>query len=156
MDLAPYAGAIEKVSDLASGVVKRIWPEKMSELDAARMKQEITMALLTQQGAEVMKEFDDRADARSLAAKDVEKGNWFTNVLAATVRPIFAFACMGAFLVPLVLRIAHLALGHTVPEFTLNAIEKEVVLSVIYFYFGGRVVEKGMAVWKGNNNGHKS
>jgi len=45
-DLAPYAGAAEAGANLLSGIVKRILPEKISELDAAKMNQEITMALI--------------------------------------------------------------------------------------------------------------
>jgi hypothetical protein len=45
-DFAPYAGAAEAVAGLLNGIVKRVLPEKMSEVDAAKMNQEITMALL--------------------------------------------------------------------------------------------------------------
>lgn len=45
-DLAPYAGAAEAGANLLSGIVKRILPEKISELDAAKMNQEITLALI--------------------------------------------------------------------------------------------------------------
>lgn len=158
MDLAPYAGAIEKVSTLVDGVVRRVLPEKMGELDAAKMKQEITLALLTQQGTEVLKEFEDRADARALAQKDAEKGNAFTNMLSATVRPFFGYLCMTAFIVPLAVRYAAVFAGYVltpaqVELLTPNQIEKEIILTVIYFYFGGRTVEKGIALWKGKGNG---
>jgi hypothetical protein len=148
-DIAPYGQAIASVSDLVSGVLKRLWPEKMSEFDAAKFKQEMALALMQDQGQQVVQEFADRASARALAAADVEKGNWFTNVLSATVRPVFGYVCMGAFLAPLGLRLIALARGGEVPVFELSMIEKEIVLTVIYFFFGGRTVEKGIALWKG-------
>ena len=46
MDLAPYSGAIEAASNFLGGLVKRVFPEKMSEETAAKIQQEITMALL--------------------------------------------------------------------------------------------------------------
>jgi|GEM_PF-3012806 len=148
-DFAPYSGAISSVSDLVGGVIKRIWPEKASELDKLKIEQETALFLTTQQGQAALNEFADRASARELAAKDVEKGNWFTNVLSATVRPVFGYACMAAFLGPLALRVASIALGRPMPEISLNDIEREIILSVIYFFFGGRTIEKGISLWKG-------
>jgi len=145
-DIAPYGQAISSLSDLVSGAMKRIWPEKMGELDAAKLKQEVALFLLTQQGQEAMKEYEDRASARALAAKDVEKGNWFTNVLAATVRPFFGYAVMLMFLASWLP--ALIPGGQTTIE--ISSIQKEIMLSVIYFFFGGRVVEKGLAIWKGH------
>lgn len=155
MDLAPYSGAISSVSDLVSGVIKRIWPEKMSEKDRAELDTTIRLALMQADWGAIEKEYQDRADARALAAKDVEKGNWFTNVLSATVRPVFGYVCMVAFLAPLALRVATAATGAKLPDVMLNDIEKEIVLSVIYFFFGGRTVEKGIALWKGRTASSK-
>lgn len=148
MDFAPYAGAITSVADLVSGVVKRIFPEKMSESEAAQLNQALTTELLRQDWSKVEREFQDRADARALAKADVDKGNWFTNILSATVRPVFGYAAMTAFLTPLMVRmVATYWTGHQQPEFTFTEIEKEVILSVIYFFFGGRTVEKGVKMW---------
>lgn len=149
-DLAPYSGAISSVSDLVNGVIKRIWGEKASELDKLKIEQATQEFLLTSQGQAALNEFADRASARALAAADVAKGNWFTNVLAATVRPVFGYVAMGAFILPLALRIAaSLYTGKPPVPVELSGIEKEIVLTVIYFFFGGRTVEKGLAIWKG-------
>jgi siderophore synthetase component len=153
-DIAPYGQAIASVSDLVGGVLKRLWPEKMSEFDAAKFKQEMALALMQDQGQQVVQEFADRADARALAKADVEKGNWFTNVLSATVRPVFGYAAMTAFGIPLGIRYGAALMGHAldaalIEQLTPNQIEKEIILTVIYFFFGGRTVEKGIALWKG-------
>ncbi len=148
-DLAPYSGAISSVSDLVSGVLKRVLPEKMSEADAANLQTQVTLELMKADWAGIQKQYEDRADARALAKADVEKGNWFTNVLAATVRPVFGYVAMAAFFIPLALRVAGVAAGHPMPDIVMNDVEKEVTLTVIYFFFGGRTIEKGIAIWKG-------
>jgi hypothetical protein len=154
-DFAPYSGAVSSVSDLVSGVVKRIWPEKMSELDKAKLEQETALFIMSQQGQNIMNEFSDRASARKLAEADIAKGSWFTTCLAAAVRPVGGFTALLAFFAPLAARVTSSFFGHVfTPEqiaaIQLSSTEKEIVLSIIYFYFGGRVVERGIAVWTGS------
>lgn len=142
-DLAPYSGAISSVSDLLNGILKRVLPEKMSEKDAADLQAQITLELMKADWAGIQKEYDDRASARVLAAADVAKGNWFTNVLAATVRPVFGYIVMLVFAASFVPAFVPGGQNFVV----ITDIQKEVMLSVIYFYFGGRTVEKGLAIW---------
>lgn len=151
-DPAPYSGAITTVADLASNVIKRIFPEKMSESEAAQLKTQITLELMKEDWGKVEKEYQDRADARALAKADVDKGNWFTNVLAATVRPVFGYVVMAAFFASLVPAFVPGGANFIV----ITDIQKEVMLSVIYFYFGGRTVEKGLSIWMGKNDNGKS
>lgn len=149
-DLAPYSGAISSVSDLIGGVIKRIWPEKMSEKDRAELETAVRLELLKADWGNVEKEFQDRADARALAAQDVDKGNWFTNVLAATVRPVFGYVVMAAFFMSWVTPL----IPHA-PAIVISDIQKEIMLSIIYFFFGGRTVEKGLALWTGRQTSTK-
>lgn len=142
-DIAPYGAAIEAVSNLGSSVLKRLFPEKMSEVEAASFKQAITMELLKNDQANIFKEFEDRASARVLAAADVDKGNWFTNVLAATVRPLFGYIVMAAFVASWVPALIPGGQNFV----TITEIQKEIMLTTIYFFFGGRTVEKGLQVW---------
>jgi len=144
-DIAPYSGAISSVTDLIHGVLKRVLPEKMSESEAANLQQQITLELMKADWAGIEKEFSDRADARALAKADVDKGNWFTNVLAATVRPFFGYVVMASFFFSIVAPL----IPHA-PVLVINDIQKEIMLSVIYFFFGGRTVEKGLSMWTGN------
>jgi holin (3TMs family) len=149
-DIAPYGAAISSVSDLLGGVIKRIWPEKAAEIDKLKLQAATAEFIATQEGQAALNEFADRASARTLAAADVAKGNWFTNVLAATVRPFFGYVVMGAFIASWVP--ALIPGGQNFVEIT--DIQKEIMLTVIYFFFGGRTLEKGMAMWadvkKGN------
>ena len=45
-DIVPYGAAIEATSNLLSGILKRVFPEKVSEETALKLNQEITMALI--------------------------------------------------------------------------------------------------------------
>lgn len=64
-DIAPYSGAIEATSNFLNGVLKRVFPEKMSELDAAKMQQELTMALVRGEFEPVMAQIRvNEAEAR--------------------------------------------------------------------------------------------
>lgn len=45
-DIGPYGEAIAKTSELLNGILKRVFPEKVSEETALKLNQEITMALL--------------------------------------------------------------------------------------------------------------
>lgn len=144
MDFAPYSAPAKAVADLLNSVLKRVLPEKMSETDAAVMQQQITLELMKADWGGVEKEYADRLSARELAKADVDKGNWFSNILAATIRPFFGFVVMGAF----VFSFAQPYIPGA-PPLPITDIQKEIILSVIYFYFGGRTVEKGIAMWKG-------
>jgi len=46
--------AVTAASDLLSGIIKRVLPEKMSEEVAGKLNQELTMALVTNQAQQVL------------------------------------------------------------------------------------------------------
>ena len=142
-DLAPYSGAISSVSDLLGGVIKRIWPEKAAEIDKLKLQAATAEFIATQEGQAALNEFADRASARTLAAADVAKGNWFSTALAATVRPVFGYVVIAAFVASWVP--ALIPGGMNMVE--ISPIQKEVMLTVIWFYFGGRTVEKSLSLW---------
>jgi len=139
-DIAPYGQAIASVSDLVGGVIKRIWPEKMGELDRAKIEQETALFMATQQGQAAMNEFADRASARGLAASDVARGNAFSNILAATVRPVWGFSSL------IVVAYPYLAGALNWPSVTIDDATKDIVQMVIMFYFGGRTIEKVLQI----------
>lgn len=45
-DIAPYGAAIEATSNLLTGILKRVFPEKVSEETALKLNQELSLALL--------------------------------------------------------------------------------------------------------------
>lgn len=85
MDFAPYAGAIEVLGNTVSTVIKKIFPDKMAETDAAKMQQEITMALLSAEMAPVLAQLDIN---RQEAAHD--------SIFVAGWRPFVGWVCGAA------------------------------------------------------------
>ena len=119
------------LSDLLPDVLKRILPaEKMSDAERAEFAQNLQLELMKADWQQVEASYADMADARSLAKADIAKGNAFTGALSAMVRPLWG---IGAFVL-----VAHYAIGH-VP---IDAGFKDIIQTVIWFYFGGRVIEK--------------
>ncbi len=138
---------IGPVADLLKTTINKIWGDKISEAEKMQLQLEMQKAMQEYDWKGIEKEYEDRASARVLAAADVAKGNWFTNILAATVRPFFGYLVMAAFFAPLTFRIYGSLTGHPLMDISMNGIEKEIALSVVYFYFGGRTVEKGISMW---------
>lgn len=133
---------IQPVTGLVSDVLKRVLPaEKMTEAERLKLEAEINLALMKYDWNKIELEFKDRDSARRLAEADVAKGNAFTNVLAASVRPLFGFACLAIFI--------WTALGPQfgLKELTLTDNHRLVMETVIYFYFGARTIEKGVAMY---------
>jgi len=135
---------IGPVANLIDSAIKRWGPaEKMSEKDKAELAQIMQLEILKQDWSSVEKEYQDRADARALAAKDVEKGNAFTGILAATVRPIWGFASL------VVVAYPYAAAPMGLPSVTIDESTKSIIQTVIMFYFGGRTIEKVLPLIKG-------
>jgi hypothetical protein len=103
-DLAPYSGAISSTADFLSGLMKRVFPEKMSELDAAKMQQELTMALVRGEFEPVMAQLKvNEAEARH------------ESVFVAGWRPFVGWVCGAAFAYAFVLQ-PMLLFGFTVAK----------------------------------------
>lgn len=127
------------VASLLDTVLTRILPGvKMSEEDKTKLANEMQLAVMKQDWSGIEKEFQDRADARALATKDVERGNAFTNILAATVRPAYGFWGLAILTLLVIGKQIHVI----EPDAATMALVQDVVKTVISFYFGGRVVEK--------------
>ena len=129
----PTALIIGPVLDIAKSVLNRVLPaEKMTESERVNLEQQLTIALMQQDWKEVEAEYTDRADARALAKADVEKGNAFSNILAAVVRPTWG---LGAFLLVTYAILADVPIS---PFFN------DIIQTLLMFYFGGRTIEKVM------------
>ena len=85
MDLAPYSGAIEAASTFLSGLMKRVFPEKMSEEVAAKLQQEITLALLNGELQPMLAQLQ-------VNAKEAEHDSIFV----AGWRPFIGWVCGGS------------------------------------------------------------
>lgn len=134
--LAPLL--IGPVSELIRNVMNKFVGDKMSEQEKAQLTLEAQKMVWEQDWAPLAREFEDRANARALAKADVERGNWVSNILAATVRPAYGYWSLGILTVLVMGKTIHLL--EPSPE-TMDLV-KDVVKTVIFFFFGGRTVEK--------------
>lgn len=144
--LAPILG------NLFNTVANKVAPDKMSEEDKAKLQAELQLQVMQMDWQTIQAQYDDRASARSLAAQDIAKGNAFTTAAAALVRPLWGIGafCLVAF--------------EIISKIPISAAQQDIVNTVLYFYFGGRVIEKVMphvtealtrigGSGNGNNNG---
>lgn len=122
---------LELLGKILPNVISRVLPsEKISELDRANLQQAITLELLNQNWKTIEAEFADRANARNLASQDIAKGNAFTSLLAATVRPAWGFGAL-------------VLVGYSVfNSLPIQSTYADIVQTVLFFYFGGRTIEK--------------
>lgn len=81
-DIAPYGQAITETSAFLNGILKRVFPEKMSELDAARMQQELTMALVRGEHEPIMAQL--RINQQEAAHDSIFVAGW---------RPFIGWVC---------------------------------------------------------------
>lgn len=119
------------LQNILPSVINRVLPpEKMSEADAAKFQNELTTTLLAQNWQQIEAEYQDRANARNLAAKDIAKGNAFTGILAATVRPAWGYGAL-------------LLVGYSVVmNLPISSTYADIIQTVLFFFFGGRTLEK--------------
>lgn len=134
---------IGPISSLVSDILRRVLPEKMSEEERLKAEKEMTLSLLNADWQRLEKEIEDRVSARALAEKELDKGNALTNIAAAVHRPLWSFAMLGIFIWTLI----STQLG--LPAVTLSDVHKDIMQTVIIFYFGGRSVEKVFTTIKG-------
>jgi len=124
---------------VVNAVVGKYLPATMSEQDKADMALEIRK--LSNEEAETATA--DVASARELAMKESEDAPPWANVLKVTHRPLWSFVMLAIFswtiLAPY--------LGY--PQIPLTEVHKSIMQTVIIFYFGGRSVEKAVAIGKG-------
>lgn len=117
--------------DIVNKVLGRVLPaEKMSQADRLRLETELQLAIMAQDWKEVEAEFSDRASARSLAAADTAKGNAFTTMLAAIVRPMWGLGALAL--------VAYSVLF----DKEIGSAFYGIIQTLLMFYFGGRTIEK--------------
>jgi len=134
------------IGDLITNTVGRVvdrlagkyLPASMSEEERARFRLEAERLAMEEYKTAIA----DVQGARELAMKESDGAPGWTRVLTVTHRPVWSFLVLGIFtwtvLAPY--------LGY--PGIPLSEIHKDVMQTVIIFYFGGRTVEKAAgAVW---------
>lgn len=119
------------ILEIAKSAISRILPaEKISESDKAQIEAELTKLMLDYDWQQIEAEYQDRANARLLAEKDIAKGNALTGVLAATVRPAWGYGALV------------LVAYSVISGIEISPTFKSIVETILMFYFGGRTIEK--------------
>lgn len=135
-----WANLGSKIMDTVSSVLKRMLPpEKMTEAERAAVEYQVAEAIRNLDWEREKAEIEDRMNARLLAAAELEKGNAWTTTLAAIHRPIWSLSTLLLF--------AWTIVGESVglPSIKLGETHKDIMLTVVMFYFGGRSIEKVIA-----------
>jgi len=119
------------INNIMPGILNRVLPaEKMSEEERAKFQTQLTLELMNQDWKGIQAEYDDRNSARTLAAQDIAKGNAFTGFLSAIVRPAWGLGALTL--------IAYNVIYH----YQISSDLKDIINTVLFFYFGGRTIEK--------------
>jgi hypothetical protein len=128
---------ISPILELTNDVISRVLPgKKISDHELMTIKNQMNKAVLDYDWRRFESEVEDRVSARVLAQKELEKSGSFTKFLAGIHRPLWSIGTLLLFgwslfshqfgLIPIELTDAH----------------KNIMMTVIIFYFGGRSVEK--------------
>lgn len=126
------------VGKVVDRVTDKYLPSSMSEKERMELKLEARRLAVD----EYRSAADGLRGARELAAKESEGSPGWTKVLTVTHRPVWSFVMLGVFVWTV------LAPYIGFPGIPLTGMHKEVMQTVIIFYFGGRSVEKAaQTVW---------
>lgn len=128
---------VSPITGIVNSIIKRVLPaEKISDFDRVTIENELRKDLEKIDWKKYQSEVEDRASARLLDQKAIEKGNAFTTALSALHRPIWSLGCFAIFAWTII------SPQFGLPSIDLNEMHKGIMQSVIMFYFGGRSIEK--------------
>ena len=126
------------VGKVVDKVIEKYLPASMSESERESAKLEARRMAVEEYKTSIA----DVQGARELAGKESEGGPGWTKVLTVTHRPAWSFTMLGIFVWTVIAPYVGFA---SIP---LTDVHKEIMQTVIIFYFGGRSVEKTVgAIW---------
>lgn len=120
------------VGKVVDKLADKYLPSSMSEKEKSDLRIEARKLALDEYKTAVA----DVESARLLAGKEAESAPGWTKVLTVTHRPLWSFLMLGIFIWTI------LAPYLGFPQIPLTGIHKDIMQTVIIFYFGGRSVEK--------------
>lgn len=120
------------VGNVVNRLVGKFLPESMSEEDRENLKLEARRLSIEEYKTAIA----DVQGARKLASDEAVGAPGWTKVLTVTHRPIWSFMILGLFAWTV------LAPYFGFESIKLTEIHKDIMQTVIIFYFGGRTVEK--------------
>lgn len=126
---------VGKVVDRLS---EKFLPSSLSENERAQLRLE-AIRLATEESRVAVA---DMQGARELAARDSDGAPSWTRVLSVTHRPAWSFLTLGVFAWTVVAPYAGF------PQVALGEVHKDIMQTVIIFYFGGRTLEKAAGVMR--------
>lgn len=132
-----WANLGSKIMDTVGSVLRRVLPaEKMTEAERIAIETQVADAIRNLDWEREKVEIEDRMNARLMATAELEKGNAWTTTLAAIHRPIWSLTTLALF--------AWTIVGESVglPTIQFSELHKDVMMTVVIFYFGGRSIEK--------------
>jgi hypothetical protein len=136
----PFIGDLieSTVGKVVDRITDKYLPPSMSEKEKTELKLEAQRLAID----EYRTALSDVQGARALAGKESEGAPGWAKVLTVTHRPVWSFCMLGVFVWTV------LAQYIGFPGIPLTEIHKEVMQTVIIFYFGGRSIEKAaQTVW---------
>ena len=140
MSFDPITAAMDFAAKIGEKVADKYLPASMSEKERFDARLEVQKLAIEEYKTAVA----DVQGARELAGKESESAPGWTKVLTVTHRPMWSFAMLSIF-------------GWTIvapylgfPQIPLSEIHKDIMQTVIIFYFGGRSVEKTARIIKGS------
>jgi len=126
------------VGKVVGQLTERYLPSSMSQMEKTEFQLK-AKELALEEGKSAIA---DMQSARTLAIKEAEGAPPWANVLKVTHRPLWSFIMLAIF----AWTILAPYLGY--PQIPLTEVHKSIMQTVIIFYFGGRSVEKSIAMIK--------
>ncbi|TAN59693.1 hypothetical protein EPN18_09980 [bacterium] len=132
--MTPVIGDIleSTVGKVVGRLADKFFPSSMSEKEKADFQNEAGKLMMEEYKAAL----GDIHGARELAGKENDAAPVWTKVLTVTHRPIWSFIMLAVFIWTII------APYLKFPLIPLTDIHKEIMQTVIIFYFGGRSIEK--------------
>ncbi len=138
--MTPIAGDLIKntIGRVVDGLVDRYLPASMSEEERVKFRMEAEKLAIDEFNAAIA----DVQGARELAVKESGGAPPWTKVLTVTHRPAWSFLMLALFSWTV------LAPYFGFPRMVLSDVHRDIMQTVIVFYFGGRSIEKTVStVW---------
>lgn len=136
------------VGNVVNRLTDRFLPKSMSEAEKAEYQLKMKEAV----AEETKLATADMQSARQLASDEAKGAPGWTKILTVTHRPAWSFVVLGLFV--WIVIAPYIGVGVTaLKDGTMSALQlppfvKEIMKTVIMFYFGGRTVEKALTVIK--------
>lgn len=127
------------VGKVVGKLADRYLPSTMGEQEKANFRLEAEKLAIEEYKTAIA----DVQGARELAGKEAEGGPFWTKIMTVTHRPVWSFFTLGVFVWTI------LAPYFGFLQLPLTDIHKDIMQTVIIFYFGGRSIEKAAGIVRG-------